>query len=68
MNDSVKRKETIMALSKNVKGMILSIARDNDIQKAKKYCQAIVANETAEKNKDFCRQVLSLLNSASLNI
>lgn len=51
-----------MALNKNVKGLIRSVA-DNNLQEAKKYAEIIVSNETAASNQYFCKTIKNRLET-----
>lgn len=49
-----------MALNENIKNLIRSVA-DNDLQKAKKFTEIIISNETAKSNQYFCKIIKSKL-------
>lgn len=51
-----------MALNKNIKELIRSVA-DNNLQEAKKYAEIIISNETAISNQYFCKTIKNRLET-----
>ncbi len=56
-----------MSLNDNLKGLITAVA-DNDLQKAKAHVKVIIANETADKNKGFCKSIKTKLETPASNL
>lgn len=54
-------------MNENLKGLIRSVA-ENDMQKAKQYVKVILANETAQCNRYFVNNIMSKIDSPSLNM
>lgn len=51
-----------MALNKNIKELIKSVA-DNNLEKAKTYAEIIISNETAISNQYFCKTIKNRLET-----
>lgn len=51
-----------MALNKNIKELIKSVA-DNNLEKAKTYAEIIISNETAKSNQYFCKTIKNRLET-----
>lgn len=57
-----------MALSVELRQLMLTVAKENDLRKAKQIVKVIAENETAEKNKSFCASIQSYLQKTSFNL
>jgi SpoVK/Ycf46/Vps4 family AAA+-type ATPase len=54
-------------MNDNLKGLLYAVA-DNDLQKAKSYCKAILSTETAQCNKYIVNNIFAKLNTSSMNM
>ena len=57
-----------MALNDLTRQLMLAVARDNDLNAAKKIIQIMCENEKSASNKRFCQNIQNYLHTSSLNI
>lgn len=54
-------------MNENLKGLIRAVA-ENNTQRAKAYIKVIVEGDKTQANKMFCRNILNILQSSSMNL